>query len=1037
MMIELQTAFKQSAYLHELTPFHKGQLDNGGEEIDYTISDKALNNKLCALQMTKQDYEYGIYHYEELLENHSPDWVRIIQEVTAFDPKAVSDIKYELPHKSFITYFTPFILYVQHEFEVFFEALSQLTPLMENKIDTHQYMSSVIAIIHGEIDKLSTKMLIAELNIARLEGRLEGNTGEDRYIYFVEQYFGDPRNFAEIFEVYPVLGRILCERIVQLIDIHKLLVNRFIQDYAIIEAIFGFHTPCLIGVEGDLGDSHKKGSSVEIIETSAGKLVYKPRSLMVDAHFTEVVNWLNNSGVKYPLRTAKVLDRKKYGWQEFIPYNDCTDEAQVQRFFYRQGMNVALLYAFRSVDFHNENLIASGEYPILIDLETLFDNHLDLFKSQNELHVTVLELKNSVLSSLMLPIKFKHDQMLDYDLSGIAGRGGQKSKKNKGYGITNFGTDAMFFAEKELLTQNKLNVPAINGHEIDIFSYKQYLLEGFRDTYHSIEMHKNEFESLMDIFSNDEIRHVFRPTNVYGKFLDASIHPKYLQRGIDREGLFDYMWSLTEWSDRAHLFVSSEINDLVNHDVPYFTFRAGNRNLYNAAGEEFENFYNESSIALVKARIRSFSKADCLKQERYISLSMATLIDNVWKGNLEQPAQKLMSVSLEEEVQAIADGILSTALYDEKGRGPVWISTNVGDEDAIYLSPLPPGVYDGLGGLAIFYAQLGVTLGSAEYEKAARSILNELINDEPYWLANMDSTSAFFGIGTFVYLYSYLGCLWGDATLLERAVNTLPAIEKLLPLEKDIDIIRGHAGLLKVLTNLYQAYPNDEVKRVLQSLTDQFLSELGNTVLQEDSMRSAGFAHGLSGIVFSLAHVQSVLSSHAIEQTVIELLRIENEFYVEASRKWLDLRENKHALASNYWCHGSYGILLARAHIGSLLPDVPTELLLIDRLMEDVLEEQSGPIGHSMCHGEVGNRNIIMDVRSLVSGREPVDTENVAQFNRIPGQLWQTGMHPDIESLGLFTGLSGIGLGLLRFLDPKIPSILSLDIPKYEEVICS
>lgn len=75
-------------------------------------------------------------------------------------------------------------------------------------------------------------------------------------------------------------------------------------------------------------------------------MVYKPRSLMVDAHFTEVVNWLNNSGVKYPLRTAKVLDRKKYGWQEFIPYNDCTDEAQVQRFFYRQGMNVALLYVF-------------------------------------------------------------------------------------------------------------------------------------------------------------------------------------------------------------------------------------------------------------------------------------------------------------------------------------------------------------------------------------------------------------------------------------------------------------------------------------------------------------------------------------------------------------------------------------------------------------------------------------------------------------------------------------------------------------------
>lgn len=1036
-MNELQTALKQSAYLHELVPFSAGLPNTGEEGMDHNISEKALGNKLSALQLTRQDYEHVIHYYPELLEKHSPDWVRILQQITAYDPKAVSNIKYDLPHKSFITYFTPFILYVQHEFEVFFQSISEENPLMENMIDIHEYMQSVIAIIHSDIDKLSTKMLIAELNIARIEGRLEGSDGEARYVYFVEQYLGDSRNFTEIFEVYPVLGRILCERLVQLIEIHKTLANHFLEDYVSIEAVFGLHAPRLIGVKGDLGDSHKKGHSVEIIETSAGRLVYKPRSLAVDAHFTEVVAWLNDSGVKYPLRTAKVLDRKQYGWQEFIPYSDCTDEAQVRRFFYRQGMNVALLYAFRSVDFHNENLIASGEYPILIDLETLFDNQIDLFQNQKELHVTALELKNSVLSSMMLPVKFKHDQVLDYDLSGIAGRGGQKSKKNKGYTIDNFGTDAMVFAETELLTQNKLNVPALNGQEIEIFSYKEYLLEGFRDTYRSIETHKDEFESLMDLFSNDEVRHVFRPTHVYGKFLEASTHPKYLQRGIDRESLFDYMWSITEWSDRAHLFVRSEIDDLVNHDIPYFTFRVGSKHLYNGAGEELKDFYKDSSITLTKSRIRSFSKADRLKQERYISLSMATLIDNVWNGKPEQPAQFPSSISLREEVEAIADGILATALYDKRGRGPFWISTSVGDEDDIFLSPLPPGVYDGLGGLAIFYAQLGVSLKSVEYERVAKSILNEMVNEEQYWLANMDSTSAFFGIGAFVYLYSYLGCLWGDTALIKRAANMLPFIEKLLPLEKDIDIIRGHAGLLKVVTNLYRVYPDDEVKRVLQSLTDQFLRELGNTVLHEDSVRFAGFAHGLSGIAFSLAHVQSVLPSPEIQQTVIELLHIENEFYVEASRKWLDLRENKHALSANYWCHGSYGILLARAHIGALLPSVPTELLLVDRMLEDLSAEQEGPIGHSMCHGELGNRNVLLDVRRLVPGLEPADTEERIQINRIPEQLWMTGMHPDIESLGLFTGLSGIALGMLRFLDPKVPSILSLDIPLQEVVVCS
>lgn len=1036
MMIEIESALKQSAYLHELVPFLSSH-NNGDKELDYNISDKALHNKLRSLQLTKQDYEQLIHHYPELLKNHSPNWVKILEIITAYDPKAVFNIKYDLPHRSFITYFTPFILYVQHEFEVFFESLSQQNPQIEDLIDIGQYMKSVIAVIHSDIDKLSTKMLIAELNIARLEGRLEGNTGEERYIYFVEQYLGDSKNFAEIFEVYPVLGRILCDRIVQLIEIHKMLADRFLQDYVSIEAVFGLHAPCLIGVKGDLGDSHKNGQSVEIIETSAGKLVYKPRSLAIDAHFTEVVEWLNHSGVKYPLRTAKVLDRKQYGWQEFIPYSGCNDEAQIQRFFYRQGMNVALLYAFRSVDFHNENLIASGEYPILIDLETLFNNHVDLFNNQNQLHITALELMNSVLSSMMLPVKFNHDQIIDYDLSGIAGRGGQKSKKVKGYVIDNFGTDAMFFAEKEQLTQNKLNVPDINGTEIEIYSYKEYLLEGFRDTYHAIETHKDKFESLIDLFGSDEVRHVFRPTHVYGKFLDASTHPKYMQRGPDREGLFDYMWSITEWSDRAHLFVRSEINDLVNHDIPYFTFCAGNKHLYDSAGEEFKDFYNESSIALTKARIRSFTKADRLKQERYISLSMATLIDNIWNENSGQSNPLPLLISPREEVEVIADRILDNALYDKKGKGPFWLSTSVGDEDDIFLSPLPPGVYDGVAGLAIFYAQMGASLHSTKYEKVAKSLLHEIINEEQYCLDNMESTSAFFGVGAFVYLYSYLGGLWEDATLFKRATNMLPVIEKLLPLEKDIDIIRGHAGLLKVLTNLYRAYPDDEVKRVLQNLTDQLLLELGNTVLHDDRMRSAGFAHGLSGIAFSLAHVQSVLPSPEIEHTVMELLHIENGFYVKDSRKWLDLRENKHALAANYWCHGSYGILLARAHIGFLMPNIPRELLLVDRLLEDVSKEQEEPIGHSMCHGELGNRNVLMDVRSLVPGLKPVDSEKRIEIKRVPEQLWMTGMHPDIESLGLFTGLSGIALGLLRFIDPKIPSILSLDIPLHEVAVCS
>ena len=38
----------------------------------------------------------------------------------------------------------------------------------------------------------------------------------------------------------------------------------------------------------------------------------------------------------------------------------------------RQGGYLAILYALEATDFHFENLIAAGEQPVLIDLETLF-----------------------------------------------------------------------------------------------------------------------------------------------------------------------------------------------------------------------------------------------------------------------------------------------------------------------------------------------------------------------------------------------------------------------------------------------------------------------------------------------------------------------------------------------------------------------------------------------------------------------------------------------------------------------------------------
>src|SRR4029079_14101787 len=129
---------------------------------------------------------------------------------------------------------------------------------------------------------------------------------------------------------------------------------------------------------GGGGDKRRGGQSVLIASFRSGLgVVYKPRALGVDAHVQELLAWLNARGDHPPFRTLTVLDRGTYGWVEFVAAAACTSRDEVRRFYERQGGYLALLYALEATDFHGENLIAAGEHPVLVDLESLFHPRLN------------------------------------------------------------------------------------------------------------------------------------------------------------------------------------------------------------------------------------------------------------------------------------------------------------------------------------------------------------------------------------------------------------------------------------------------------------------------------------------------------------------------------------------------------------------------------------------------------------------------------------------------------------------------------------
>ena len=69
---------------------------------------------------------------------------------------------------------------------------------------------------------------------------------------------------------------------------------------------------------------------------------------------------------------AASVARADYGWQEFVSYRPCTELAEVEVFYQRQGALLALFNALDGTDIHHENVIAVVDQPLLIDVETLF-----------------------------------------------------------------------------------------------------------------------------------------------------------------------------------------------------------------------------------------------------------------------------------------------------------------------------------------------------------------------------------------------------------------------------------------------------------------------------------------------------------------------------------------------------------------------------------------------------------------------------------------------------------------------------------------
>lgn len=891
---------------------------------------------------------------------------------------------------------------------------------------------------------MTSRTLVLELNVARVEGKLQGEAPRERFRSFVER-LRQPEAVTALFHEYPVLARQLCLVMNQWVDTNLGFLRRLCDDWEELRRTFSPDADpgLLADLEGTESDRHRGGQTVLIARFESGlKIVYKPKPLEVDIHFQELLEWLNARGQQPPLRTTKTLARGSYGWTEFIIPAGCASVDEIRRFYRRQGSYLAIMYLVQATDFHFDNIIAMGEHPILVDLESLFHPHF-LGQGQNDAsEMANIFLGNSVLRVGMLPERsWSDNRSAGIDVSGLGGTANQMSPRPVQYWAGG-GTDEMRLDRKPLPLAGGNNRPTLKGAEVDVLEYYETLVEGFRSTYQLLLDHRDELladDGPLAAFGDDEVRIILRPTHLYSLLMRESYHPDMLRDALDRDAFFDRLWVSVEQSPYLRRAIPSEREDLWRGDFPLFTTRPASRDLWSSSGTRIPDYFSASGMELVTDRLKGFSAADLkrqlwLIQASFTALSVAGADTAMASYAPSEPDGPVTRDELLDAARAVGDRLDELALW---GRESVaWVGLRPIQERYWNLSPVGPDLYSGLPGIALFLAYLGEVTGEPRYRRLAEGTLPTIRFQVENELWPRGTIGAFGGWGGLIYAYTHLGTLWDRPELHDQAEELAATLPDHVAEDDRFDVMDGAAGCLLSLLALHRVRPSEPTLSLATQCGDHLLAKavpmpagIGwPTPLGPDPL--TGISHGSGGIAWALLALADATGEARFREAGMAALAYERSLYSPEAKNWPDLREGEGPGSFICaWCHGAAGVGLSRLAVLPYLDDAEVRGE-IDAALDTTVATGFGR-NHSLCHGDLGNLDLLvlggrlgMDRGAEVERLGAVIVESIRRHG------WLCGVPLGVETPGLMAGLAGIGYGLLRVAAPDaVPSILTLEPP--------
>jgi type 2 lantibiotic biosynthesis protein LanM len=904
---------------------------------------------------------------------------------------------------------------------------------------------SLYTVLHSKVSRL----LVLELNAARVNGRLNGENSEQRWQHFLE-LSSSPSFWDDLATHYPSLVR----RVDAIVRNRCMATLRFAQRWTTdrhrLEALCN-GDPCdLHELSFGAGDSHRGGLTVAIVRGEDWLVVYKPRSLAIDSALRGFVSELAGShGSALNVRVPEVIDRGDYGWAEFVTHRFAAGNEELVSFYRGIGHLLALMRLLSGSDLHAENVIAEGGTPVVVDCETLFTPKISPSPSgYGEAVDRAGELiARTVLSVGVLPGRGMGLGWRGVDLSGVGMLPGQQPMQRQ-LGIINAGTDEAHVGPILVEAPVSQNHPSPRPA---LAEYWPEVLRGFDELTATLQRldATGSLGPRLRVFDECRIRVVLRATEVYAEIGRMLWHPVSLhnleaarQRAF---GLLEKMAANVSMAPDDPAVINAEIDELLNGDIPYFSTVVGEGRLHGPA-----DTYWLPPCQLVEAALADWRSADFPLEQRVIQASLVSAyINDGWKSH---GTSVLKTHGLGGDLEArrrrqaaqIIQSIVTNAIHAADG-SVAWIAP-VLTATGWLVQPLQQDVYNGISGLALLLgAYLHETAagraddidGVDRLFAAALHTLHlgeakrERLSDEGLKIRPLPP-GAYLGLGSQIWTYIVLAH-WkldgGDG--LQRARKLADQILTAAAVDDIYDLLSGSAGAIAPLLMLAAKTGDETYVRIASQLGD-LLHERAkhrngqaywtNAIAPEGM---GGFAHGVTGIGWALTRLARATAIVRHEQLAQEAFAFEDALFDEEEQNWLDLRKLEGTRTAAAWCHGAVGIGLAHLDLDPAFTHTSTRKFL--RRAAAATWRLGMGWNHCACHGDLGAWELLD--RAIAAGEAPKELNTSYLLDLILTSLEQDGpscgMGRNAFAPGLLPGLGGVAYQLLRaHPEHDLPSIL-------------